>query len=276
MYSDEFYGSTTFYITAVTSFIIYAFLVRLLLMRRKHKALNVVTTTSGLIIFAMGLINSIIAYSYARYKYPESITFQEQSLFALAYTIYFVLWILGNNYFLNKIARIPPHRRTQFRMINIIMNIEIVITAMLAVIFSNIIPSARETFGFTENNGRVEIVFVVVSQIALITFVYFNRALKNEQTNNASKLIKARLQLLRYAIQAQILLSIVIGVFAFLIVMAQFQGLLLEFGLFGSMSVLSLTTALIVYSSINIPNRVRVRFNIAPKRFNYIVRAGAR
>jgi len=269
---SQAYGSMTFYVTAIISFVSVGFLLRVLYLRRQHSAMKIVTNTSALVTLAMYVITAFIALSYSRYVFPTFQSLDEQTVFALTYASYFLLWILANQYFLNKIARIPENRRTQFELVKWVLRLEIAVLVFLALATAGVIPVLNLGLFGLDKNTMVELIFVLLSIAALFTFIYFHRSLGREKDNNASKLIKARVQLLQYAIFSQIILSLAIVIGAgLLFANALPVDQIVEFGLFTTVSVISLVTNYIMSASVNIPNSIRVRFNIAPKRFKFVM-----
>lgn len=269
MIDTDLVGTSISVLSFLSFVIVSVFLFRLWNMRKEHSAMKIITTSAGTITLAMALINVVIGFTYLRYVFEPIKNISEQSSYAVAYVIYFILWVLGNNYFLNHIARIPRNRIRRFKVVRQILNIEILLTAMLGIYATQLVPFIN--YGeFVDFTTVVEIAFVLISQLAMITFVYFYKALGQEQQKNASKLTKARIQLMRTTILLQIVLSVVIGVAAGLLIFGLTEDVYIEFFLFLVMNIVSVSTSLIIYSTVNIPNRVRIRFNIAPSRFKYI------
>ncbi len=236
--------------------------------------MKIVTNTALLVSLAMYFITALISVNYAKHLPNGSELIDEQTLFALTYAIYFLLWVLANSYFLNQIARIPEDRRTQFEIVKWLLRLELFALIVMALTTAGIFPFYdMGLFGLAKND-LVELTFVLLAILALFTFTYFYSALGREKENNASKLIKARIELMQYAILAQIIVSFVIVIGAGLLLSNLIpEDRVVEFGLFTVTSIVSLVTNIIMLSSINIPQRVRVRFNIAPKRFKFVMQS---
>ena len=253
--------------TSVSLLIAY-FLINL---RKLHKSYDMIKDlTSSLIIIQLGylVLNIALVIASVEVFLPQDIN--EDAIYAFGYLSFLILWILGYNRYLHKTIRLSSDKLTSFNWVNRLLNIPIGMAFVLGIIVMEIIPPLSDyVFSFIDLMELSALSFAAMSQIALVTFYYFYRKLNQEQSKNSSKLIKARLQLLAQSIVPQVILSIFIVAATLLIFFGFYSTEIIPI-LFVGMSVMTVISSIYINWAINIPNRIRMKFNLSPNRFKFI------
>ena len=269
MVTENTIATIPFHIGLVAALIIGGFLWKTLRLKQ-HGAMNVIANTTALILLSAFIMNVFLVIGHLNEISDVFADTNEEAAYAVGYALYFIFFIIGNRRFLKSIIRLPAHRRGSFNWVNRLLNLQVLLTVILSVFTSGFIASVRSN---PDYNDFVEASFALISQIAIISFVYFYRALGTERDKNASKLLKARLQLMRYSILTQILMSLGILIGALFLATNTGNSNHVEFYIFTFISIITVLFSVITYMSITIPNRVRVAYNIAPRRFQFIAPA---
>lgn len=260
--------NVVFEISMISSIIIAIILIKIQKIHQNQNSLAILTKSTGLFMIAMLIVNIFFAISHM--DVLLGIYINREVLYAISYAFYFILWILGINFFLNNIVRLPPDRVGRFRRTTNLLNFQLVFTFLLTIFTSGILRSVRENPHFGD---LVEGSFALISQGAIITFIYFYRQLGFELNKNSSKVIKARLQLMRYSVLLQIVISLTVAVGTTVLLLNRYDDAYVEMYTFSTICILTVLCSLILIWSINIPNRLRIRFNLTPSRFEYVLKS---
>lgn len=235
------------------------------------------STASALILIVLGFVTLSLVIGIVSFNYLYDWGFKDDAFFAFGYLSFLILWIMGYNRFLKNTIRLNKDKLRSFKIINRLLNIPITISAFLLITVINIIPAwTNYVTGYISITDLSLASFGIMSQIGVITYVYFYRKLNHERVNNSSKLIKARLQLLSYSIIPMILQSLIILGSVLYLYINNLDGdmfYIILSGIFIFINTMTATASLFIMWSIKIPNRIRVRFNLAPSRFKYIQKA---
>ena len=240
-----------------------AILIQFLIILRQHRATKSLVLSMGIIVTGMviALILSAIGELYWLGPIPVG---KQDSFFMAGFAMYFAGWLLGLSKFANEIIRLPESRKAQFQNFNKVLSF-LVMLSIAGIYFALAFP-------FTQFNSirLVNLSFIIIASLAGFGFLFYYRVLGTEIDKNASKLIKARLQLIRYAIQLQLLLllAIILGVSAEIIF--KVSDAIAETFIFGAITIVLCVSGLIFRWVIYIPNRIRMRFNLTATRFKYI------
>ena len=190
---------------------------------------------------------------FYNYDYPREITF-----FAVAYLLYYSLWLFGNNRFINEVIVLPEESRGRIKRANQLINAQIIIAQILVpiTIFSTLTVS--------------RIAFLLTSQIAILSFAYFYRSISREQSLTTSMLTKSRMFLLKRTVLFQIMISLTIlfGLLSLLLFATdkQIEGWI-ELVLFAFYNTFAILSSIYINFSFYIPSFVREKFNLGSERF---------
>jgi hypothetical protein len=278
MISETNMQLSTFIVTTLVVVGLLFILLQLTRLYRLHSTMSDITYSIILIVLGFIIMNTIVGYvaMYLAFDLAPLINVSMTVYFSVGYISYLLLWILGINHYLKRIIRLTNDKLASYKRINLLIKIQIGIMLSLIVILLNIIPPLTSYVESVITIGMLsQYLFVLTAIIALGTFSFFYRMLKNEQEKNASKLIKARLELLKLSIIPQIFVSlgILAGTFG-LIINTGYPTFVVIGPALIWVAVMTMMSSIISLWSVNIPNRIRIRFNIAPTRFKYIAKHG--
>ncbi|MCY3410647.1 MAG: hypothetical protein INQ03_03320 [Candidatus Heimdallarchaeota archaeon] len=240
--------------------------------RRTHNAMVKLTNPYVMMLLAMLSVPIILAAGTLDQFIADWKDINERGVFFIGLTNYFIYWILGTNLFLKSIIRLPEDRKKQFNRLQKLIAFVIAMDVIYAILSWILISIDLGDYNVT---NLLELGFAISALIGLFVFLYYYRSLKQEINKNASKLIKARIAMLSNAVFTQILFVLVIfigtTILAFDIKIIEDE--LLESTMFLILNTIAFVSSVVIYQSIDIPNRVRARYNITPKRFNFAVKA---
>ncbi len=262
MASVQFFAKVAIIELSVAIMFLSFILIQFIAIFRSHRETRSLVLSMATIVAGMIVALTLSAIGEFYWLDPTLVS-EQDSFFMSGFAMYFAGWLLGLSKFTNEIIRLPENRKAQFQYFNRILSFLVVIS-IVGIYFALAFPLIQF------NSVRlVSLSFIIISSIASFGFFFYYRVLGREIDKNASKLIKARLQLIRYAIQIQLflLLAVILGVSAIILGARDIVAETLTFGLASIiMSVCGLIFRWVIY----IPNRIRMRFNLTATRFKYI------
>lgn len=262
-----------FYLTSVVLVFLLGILGRILWFWTRLPDLRVVIR--GIFWMVSGLITAsifIIIGQFDDMSFVENVL--EEIIYAAGYFLYYALWLYGINYFVNNVVKIPEERKSFLGRVNVLINFQIIVSLLFA-IFVLVVSETQPVQGNDDYFDLIEASFAILSQIAILMFVYFLRNLRREQHINLSKLAQARIELIKYTIYNQIFLSISILIVSIYLVFgsrSQEQDTIAEAILFTIFNITNIVSSFLLVLSIRIPSYVRERYNITSGRFEAIRR----
>ena len=174
--------------------------------------------------------------------------------------------------FLKGVIRLPENRKKQFARLQKIVGLVIILDIIFAILSFVLSTVTIPNF---DSTTFLEMGFAVSALIGLVIFIYYRNALSVEIKKNASKLIKARIEMLKNAVTTQIVFVFVITVGSTLLFTN--SGILsdeiIETSMFFFLNIIGVINTFIIFNSIDIPSSVRARYNITPRRFNFTTKA---
>ncbi len=189
----------------------------------------------------------------------------EPFIYISTYTIFIGLWILGHYYLLNTIIKIPSQRRPQFNvsrrlLYSLLILLILSIPTALGILSSNWFDRAQYII--------VEALFILISQLSLLTFLFFRRALLKEQKVNISSLTKARLELIASSAKYQVAISISIffGALGALLIPDSYD-MYIEIILFNFIHIFSIFTCIKFYQAFHLPVKIRTKYGLTENRY---------
>ncbi len=230
--------------------------------RRRHEAMKKITDPIIILLISMLLIPLVFSASRTAIVLTGENQYNQAGSFAFVFALYYVLWIIGINKYLNQIIRIPKSRIFKFQRIQKLLYTGSIATFILTII------------AFSIEGNLLELLFGIVALFALFSFLYFRSVILNEKDKNASKLIQARLDLYNYSVISQIVLLIILILGAMILSLDLItDGPKAEFFVFSALDLITIISAIVLFNTINIPNFIRYRYNLNPKRFKFIAKA---
>lgn len=216
------------------------------------------------ILVAMMVLNAATAIDQLDDLFPQQFNINELLIYSVGYSIYFVFWLLGNQSFLKSVARLPARKVTSFRIIDRLLYLEILLSFVYMIFFSQIIFPIPEG---SISDTIAKLVTVLIPFVAFVTFFYFYWILGNEKSLNNSKLVKARIALFQQAVLTQILMlpTIAVSVFILSFGLRSQVDMFLDVHLmtFSIVNLFTMLCALLVFWAIAIPKWIRTRFELS-------------
>lgn len=194
---------------------------------------------------------------------PELII--EPFIYLSAYTSFIGLWILGHHYLINNVVKIPDQRRSQFfisqRLLYFLL---IFLVLMIPTALGILLPNL---FG-RDHNTIVEAIFVLISQISLLAFLFFRRALLKEKEMNISKLTQARLELIASSAKYQVAISMAIFFGALTGFFLPYEyDINIEMFMFNFIHIFSILSCIKFYQAFHLPKKIRLKYGLTENRY---------
>lgn len=267
--SDNYYGMI-FVMSVICFAIIAVIFMKVIRKRRSHFAMKKLTNPYIVMMAAMIAVSIVLAIGNIPYFFGLTVT-NQQGVFFIGLTFYFILWIVGTNMFLKGVIRLPENRKRQFARLQMIVGVVIVLDILFAVLSFVLSTVTIENFDATT---ILEMGFAISALIGLVIFIYYRNALNVEIKKNASKLIKARIEMLKNAVTTQIVFVFVIAVGSTILFTNSgiVKDEIIETVMFFLLNIIGVINTFIIFNSIDIPTSVRVKYNITPRRFNFTVK----
>ena len=234
--------------------------------RQQRTSPGIQSLTIPLIFMLLSILSITISIFAGRLDYVFERDLQEVVYYTVGYTLYFVFWILGMGRFLRDTVRLPPENRAQFKRVQLLLYL-IAFLLAIGTAVAMVQPGDSTLLGLRYNEF-FQYAFFIISQFSILAFLYFAVVLNREKAKNASKLVKARLDILRYGVLLQVLLSFNVLIAALFLALTSIPDYIQEFFTLGSVQIIAAFSAYVIYSSIKIPHFVRARYNLTPRRFS--------
>ncbi len=229
---------------------------------RRHRATKSLVLSMGMII--TGMILALTMSIIGELSWFGLISDKRSTSFFMAgFAMYFAGWLLGLSTFTTHIVRLPEDRKARFQNFNRILSLLVIIT-IIGIYITLSFPST--TF---KSIRLVTLSFIIIASFATLGFFFYYKVLGTEIEKNASKLIKARLQLIRYAIQTQLILLLG-AILGNSVIILGFSKAIAQTFVFAVASILFVSSGVVFRWVIYIPHRIRIRFNLTATRFKYI------
>lgn len=261
IHTPIFLGINLFFI-----FIIIYIILKVYHYQQNHKA--IATLTIPLILFMLSELTLDVALFIGRFIYVFGYVINEVLAYTFGYMLYFIFWIIGMNNFLRQTIRLPPRNHTQFIRIQFGLYVLAVIAGIAGVLA--FVLSRSELYFTLTYDELFQAIFLLMSQIAILVFIFFAVVLTREKKMNTSKLIKARFDMLKYAVFVQILISLNVLEVAFMLYFNTIAEYILEFYSFMFLETLTIISTILLYNSIHIPNFIRAQYILSSRRFSRI------
>ena len=244
-------------------------------LRRQSPLYGLIAKGLEFMLFALFILNmtGLIGSIDDALRNIYVINIYEENVYSMGYLLYLSFIFYGMNRFLGDTIRLDEARKDSITGANRSINYLIVLLVVLAG-FSSLNLFIKNLQNNEIFYNIIEFLFAIISQLAIIIFIYFAWNLNDERKETKSKLSKARLELIIYCLIIQIIISLEILIATMMLVFIsknQNTDRVIESFLFIFMNMTIVIAFFIVVSSLSIPNWVRNRYDLGSERFSKII-----
>lgn len=187
--------------------------------------------------------------------------YNQAASFALIYASYFFFWVIGMNRFMKGIIRLSRSKMLRYSYLQKLLYMMALIGVLQGI----------AAFFVSEN--IYEQYFAFIALLAFISFIYFYKVVRTERSKQSSKLMKSRLTVFSYSILFQVFISVILIGGAIILSLDLFPANISESIFFSILQFFALTSVVLLRAVVEIPEFIRIRFNISSSRFENVLEA---
>jgi len=117
-----------------------------------------------------------------------------------------------------------------------------------------------------------EIIFAVIAIFSFLFFYLFLGELKVRQKEITGPYVKARIELFTWTVYVQLILGFVLFGGSMFLALDIIQASIGEFLIFSTIQIIAVSTCILLYNTVEIPNFIRKKYNLTAERFKLAMR----